>query len=43
MDEFNPVMSVVHELHSWGPANHIRSNLWITAGILGTPDEVVHF
>jgi len=35
--------SVVQELRSWGPADYIRSNLEITAGILGTPDVVVIF
>ena len=36
-------MSVVQELRSWGPVDHIQSNLKITAGILGMPDAVVIF
>jgi len=33
VDELTLVMSVVQELRTWGPVDHIRSNLEITAGI----------
>ena len=41
MDEATLVMSVVQELCPWCQMYHIRSNLYITAGVLCTPDVVM--
>ena len=43
VDELMLVTSVIQELCSWGPVNHIWSNLETTAGVLGTLDVVVIF
>ena len=37
------VVYYYYKLSSWGPVKHIRSNLEITAGVLGTSDVVVIF
>ena len=40
VDELTLVTSVIQELCSWGPVNHISSILEITAGVLGTLDVI---
>ena len=43
MDKLTLVTSVVQELSPWCQMYHIRSNLYIAAGILCTPDVVMIF
>ena len=43
MDELTLVMNVVQELCPWCQMYHIWSNLYITAGVLCTPDVVMIF